>query len=101
LFIKEDGDLRGRAPGETAEILRRGALDAGIASDRITTILDEGEAVLAALAAARPGDLVVVFYEEYEKVMAVIDAFKEGVWPARTTYAQGFGTGAAMTANSL
>ncbi|HWQ62280.1 MAG TPA: cyanophycin synthetase, partial [Negativicutes bacterium] len=62
LFIKEDGDLRGRLPGETAELLRRGALGAGIAPDRITTILAEEDAVLAALEAAGPGDLVVVFY---------------------------------------
>jgi len=101
LFIKEDGDLRGRAPGETAELLRRGALDAGIAPDRITIILDEADAVLAALEAARPGDLVVVFYEKYEKVMAVIDAFKESGRPVRTIYAQDYGTGAVMSANSL
>lgn len=100
LFIKEDGDLRGRLPGETAEILRRGALDAGISVDRITTILAEEDAVLAALEAAGPGDLVVVFYEEYEKVMAVIGAFQENR-PVRATYAHGYGAGTVVSAKSL
>jgi cyanophycin synthetase len=101
LFIKEDDDRRGRLAGETAELLRLGALDAGIAPDRITTILPEEEAVQAALDTARPGDLVVVFYEDYEKVMAVIGSFQERQ-PARpVTYASGFGPDVAVSATSL
>jgi cyanophycin synthetase len=44
LFIKEDDDRRGRLAGETAELLLSGALEAGITSDRVTTILPEEDA---------------------------------------------------------
>lgn len=101
LFIKEDADLRGRRPGETAELLRRGALDAGIAADRITTIYAEDAAVLAALSAARPGDLIVVFYEKYDKVLAVIESFRQSR-PERTgAYSFGYAPGMVVSANSL
>ncbi len=101
LFIKEDRDLRGRAPGETAELLRRGALDAGIAADRITTILAEDEAVQAALEAALPGDLIVVFYEKYEAVLAVIAAFEKCRPERATGYSAGYSPEAVVSANSL
>lgn len=77
IYIKEDADRRGRAPGEVAELLRRGVLEAQFPEDRIVTILGEAEAVARALADARPGDLVVVFYEKYDKVLASIQEFAE------------------------
>ncbi len=77
LYIKEDLDLRGRGSGETAELLRRGALEAGFAPERIATILPEKEAVRQALENARPGDLVIVFYEKYDTVMQVVHDFAE------------------------
>ena len=49
-----------------------GALGAGLKRDKIDVILKEDEAVLKALEAATPGDLVVVFYENYEKVMKTL-----------------------------
>ncbi len=103
LFIKEDTDLRGRQPGETAELLRRGALEAGIPAERITTIFAEDAAVQAALSAAMPGDLIVVFYEKYDKVLTVIEAFRQ----SRPERASGFAGGYApvpalvVSANSL
>ncbi|MDR7866122.1 MAG: cyanophycin synthetase [Sporomusaceae bacterium] len=101
LFVKEDTDLRGRRPGETAELLRRGALDAGIPADRITTIFAEEAAVLAALSTAMPGDLIVVFYEKYDKVLAVIESFRQSR-PERTeVYAAGYTPGMVVSANSL
>lgn len=78
IYVKEDSDLRGRRAGETAGLLRQGVLEAGFPAERVETVLAEDEAVQAALAAARPQDLVVVFYEKYDKVMAVFDAFREG-----------------------
>ena len=41
------------------------------------TILDEEEAVSFALENALPGDLVVIFYESYEKVLNVVEAFSK------------------------
>jgi cyanophycin synthetase len=77
IYVKEDSDLRGRQPGETAGLLLQGVMEAGFDPERVTTVLAEDEAVQAALAGARPDDLVVVFYERYDKVMAVIDSFRE------------------------
>ncbi|MDT8903702.1 cyanophycin synthetase [Anaeroselena agilis] len=101
LFIKEDADLRGRRPGETAELLRRGALEAGISAERVATIYAEDEAVLAALSAALPGDLIVVFYEKYDKVTAVIESFREKRVERPAAYSVGYAPGLVVSANSL
>ncbi|MEG6585211.1 cyanophycin synthetase [Dendrosporobacter sp. 1207_IL3150] len=77
LYIKEDDDLRGRSPGETAELLRRGAVEAGFAEERISVIMPEAEAVGRALEDAEPGDLVIIFYERYDAVMNIIQNFAE------------------------
>lgn len=79
LYIKEDRDLRGRKIGETAELLKRGALEAGFPGERISTILSEPEAVLRALEDGKPGDLLIIFYEDYEEVMSVISDFAERI----------------------
>ncbi|HWR45012.1 cyanophycin synthetase [Sporomusa sp.] len=75
IYIKEDHDLRGRQPGETAALLARGALEAGFNPEHLTTILDEREAVAAALAHAESGDLIAVFYEQYGIVLDTITSF--------------------------
>jgi cyanophycin synthetase len=76
IYIKEDSDLRGREEGKTAELLKQGVIEAGFKAERVTTILSEEDAVAEALARALPGDLIVIFYEDYEKVMAVIKEFR-------------------------
>jgi cyanophycin synthetase len=62
--LKEDENLRGRPPGETAGLLRDGLLEAGIAPERLITQLVEAAAVEHALAIAEPGDLVVIFADD-------------------------------------
>lgn len=74
LYIKEDRDKRGRLAGQVAALLQRGALEAGLSSDAVEVILDEDEAIRAALTRAQTGDTVVVFYEKYEQVMASLAA---------------------------
>lgn len=76
LYIKEDNDLRGRQPGETAALLGQGAREAGAAAEKMTIILSEREAVSAALGNACPGDLIVVFYENLRGVTAVLDDYR-------------------------
>lgn len=76
LYIKEDADLRGRRPGATAELLRRGAAAGGFSPEGIRVVLPEFEAVQEALRNAREGDLIVVFYEQYDTVMAALREFK-------------------------
>ena len=72
LFIKEDTDLRGRRPGEVAQLLLQGALSVGRDKRGVRVESSERLAVKRALAIARPGDLVVIFYEKLEAILAEI-----------------------------
>jgi cyanophycin synthetase len=67
VLLREDADLRGRAPGEVAALLRQGLTAAGLAPDCVLPgVLSEPEAVDRALELAEPGDLVAVFGEDLE-----------------------------------
>ncbi len=75
IFIKEDKDLRGRAPRVVADLLRQGvaAIDANIPC---ITILDEEEALVAALDSAPQNSLVVVFPDKVDSAIGIIEARK-------------------------
>jgi cyanophycin synthetase len=60
LYFREDPATRGRPRGEVLGLMNEGALVAGATPGRITLIAGEAEATDAALAAARPGDLLVI-----------------------------------------
>ncbi|HEX3016033.1 MAG TPA: cyanophycin synthetase [Desulfobacteria bacterium] len=77
LFIKEDQDLRGRQVGEIAAVIRQGAIQAGLPTQKIKTILPEVEAFGTALEFARPGDLVVIFYEKLAPILKRLNAYLE------------------------
>lgn len=79
IYIKEDGDLRGRQPGQTAALLRQGVLETGFAPAKTVTVLSEAEAVTTVLNEAEPGDLIVIFYEKYDVVMDAINNFHKNV----------------------
>ncbi|WP_422446458.1 cyanophycin synthetase [Thermoanaerobacterium sp. DL9XJH110] len=79
LIIKEDEDLRGRNPGEVASLLFTGALSAGLKRDKIEIILKEEDAIAYSLENAMEGDLVVIFYEHYEKALEAIKKSAAGV----------------------
>lgn len=68
VIIKQDASLRGRAPGQTAGLVKQGVLDAGVTEARITTVLPELEAVDEALSRANAGDLVVIFADQVTPV---------------------------------
>lgn len=55
-----DGFIRGRAPGEVASILQNALVEYGIPADRITTQLDEVEAVRTILLWAQAGDMLAL-----------------------------------------
>ncbi|MCA9673673.1 MAG: cyanophycin synthetase, partial [Myxococcales bacterium] len=61
LILRRDEDPRGRAPDEVPQLLARTLLDDGVAAERVQVIVDEQQSIEAALAMARPGDLVVIF----------------------------------------
>jgi cyanophycin synthetase len=64
IIIREDKNLRGRQPGETASNVVEGIRDARgegtVRTTKVETVLEEPAAVRAALRRALPGDLVVV-----------------------------------------
>lgn len=75
IIIKEDMDLRGRSKGETAQLLRQGAMQAGRTDHEIQIVLSEKEAVTHALKHAGENDLIAICYEKYDSVMGTINDF--------------------------
>jgi cyanophycin synthetase len=81
IIVREDKNLRGRKPGETAANVVAGARAAraeGGRAARAETVLDEMSAVRAALRRATPGDLVVMCVDDaigvYRETMALVGA---------------------------
>jgi cyanophycin synthetase len=77
LIVKEDGKLRGRAPGEIAGLIKEGALAGGLPESSITTILPELEAVAEALRRGQQGDLVLLFADDVPGVWNQLTSFRE------------------------
>jgi cyanophycin synthetase len=71
IIVKEDEDKRGREPGEVADLIVKGILQEN-ANARYTIVLDEIEALDAALEEIGKKGLVVVFPESVNKVISVI-----------------------------
>ncbi|MDQ2653376.1 MAG: cyanophycin synthetase [Chloroflexota bacterium] len=64
IIVREDANLRGRAPREMAALLREAVQESGVPPARIHTVLDEIDAIHTALDLAAPGDLVVALVEQ-------------------------------------
>jgi len=77
IYIKEDRDLRGRAPGEVAGIFYNAIIGSGYKKDNVIVINSELKALEAAILDAQPGDLIVMFYEEFEPAVELINKFKD------------------------
>ncbi|MDD2497355.1 MAG: cyanophycin synthetase [Desulfitobacteriaceae bacterium] len=75
IFIKEDQDLRGRTPGEVAEILYQAVLEGGAERENVQVILPESSAFRTALLEAQQDDLIILFYEEYEQALELVQEF--------------------------
>jgi cyanophycin synthetase len=79
ILLREDDDLRGRQPGESAGILRQGLLATGFCPERIVPgYFGEEEAVRRALEMARAGDLLVIFGDKLARIWEQILSFKPG-----------------------
>lgn len=66
LVIREDSDLRGRRPGEVAEMIRSAAQE--VCDREMTVVLDEAESVKEAILSAEAGALILILYEQYARV---------------------------------
>jgi cyanophycin synthetase len=69
VFVKEDKDLRGREPGESAALMIEGLREGGMADDAIEIVLDEYDAVDRALSVVDGGDLVMMLADKVEGVL--------------------------------
>ncbi len=72
-----DPDPRDRQAGETAELVRQGLLKGGFKDKMITIILDEREAVQAALAMAEADDVIVLQADDIDQVIKEVLAVKD------------------------
>ncbi|MGQ0714318.1 MAG: cyanophycin synthetase [Gemmatimonadaceae bacterium] len=70
VIVKEDDDRRGRAAGETAQLLIDGLREGGATSDRIEIVHSELEAVDRAAAMLEPNDVAVVLADDVRAVLA-------------------------------
>lgn len=68
LIIREDKDLRGRKPGEVAELIYSAALETGMDPQCMAVVLDERQAFQYGLDTCLPGDVFVMFYEHLEPI---------------------------------
>jgi cyanophycin synthetase len=60
-FICSDAvELRGRPPGEVAQLLATGLRDQGVSDDRITVVSHHSDAIAAVVSRIQPDDLLIV-----------------------------------------
>ena len=72
-IIKEDCDLRGRKPGEGAALLMEGIRSHGEDIKQVEVILSEIPAALAGLSKCKPGDMLVIFYENLKPLQKLLE----------------------------
>jgi cyanophycin synthetase len=75
LIVRRDDDLRGRKPTEVPDLLRRSAIEAGMAEDFIDVIPDEERALDHALKMGQRGDLLIVFGDKISRCWKQITKF--------------------------
>ncbi|MFT5325027.1 MAG: cyanophycin synthetase [Planctomycetaceae bacterium] len=77
-IIVADPDPRGRAPGETPDLVRAGAVDAGFSATSVDIVPDILEAVDRAFSMVEAGDLLVVQVDEVAPTLErVMEHFKQ------------------------
>jgi cyanophycin synthetase len=74
VILREDTDRRGREPGAVAALLRDGLRSAGFRDDRMTTLLDEVEALSFGVRMLGEDDILVVLAD---RVPGTIDAVRD------------------------
>jgi cyanophycin synthetase len=85
IILREDDNLRGRRRGDTGALVRQGLLAAGFPEDRISPeVYTEEEAVRRSLEAAQPGDLLVIFGDDLDRVWHQIVSFGRPAGAAET-----------------
>ncbi|WP_323099986.1 cyanophycin synthetase [Intrasporangium sp. YIM S08009] len=76
LVVREDARLRGRRPGEAAQLVAEGARKAiadGARCRQVEIVLDELEATRHVLGRTNPGDVVVMCVDNHARVVAELE----------------------------
>lgn len=72
MIIKEDRDKRGRKSGEVANLIESGIRN----KNKYKIIFEECEALKEAINISSKGDIIIVFFEELDPLMKVIENYK-------------------------
>jgi cyanophycin synthetase len=75
IIIREDADLRGKAPGEVTEMIKQGIANANH-MPKVTAIADEKEALLYAMKNALPGSLILHCTEKVDDVLNYMNSLR-------------------------
>lgn len=80
IIIREQDDLRGREPGETAAFIREGIIEEGFDENEIEVIYKEEEALMHAMERASEGEIIVLFTQCLDVIIPTINGYlkKEG-----------------------
>jgi len=78
-ICRRDDSLRGRGEHEVPRMLMNGLTAGGVSADNITMIVDEQQAIEAALRMAQAGDLVLVFADALARGWKQITNFRPDV----------------------
>jgi cyanophycin synthetase len=77
VIIKEDTDLRGRAPSEVAELLRESLLAQGFPSESVEIVRDELAAVHRGASMLDADDLLLVLADKVSATLAEVNKLAE------------------------
>ena len=93
VIVREDDKLRGRQPGEVAELVAGGvreAMAAGARCKQLEIVLDELDSTRHAMARSNPGDLVVLCVDRHAAVMAQLESYGHQAQPGARTDSSDF-----------
>ena len=71
-IVKEDEDLRGRAPGEVAALITDGLRAAGLPDEKIIHVPRESDAIARAIDLLGEDDLVFILADKVPKTLAIV-----------------------------
>lgn len=73
IYIKEDLDLRGRKPGEVANIIFNALVENNFSMEDIKVIHSELKALESAILDAQPNDMIIMLYEQFEPAVELVN----------------------------
>jgi UDP-N-acetylmuramyl tripeptide synthase len=75
IIIREQADLRGRKPGESASLIKEGGIKGGFSESNLSIIYKEEDAIVYAMENAEDGEVIVLFTQCLDVIIPVINKF--------------------------